>query len=67
MNAAVGDVTLDNRVVDLPGEALLELSFEVRPREIRRWITVARPTGDVNTRPALDIAALVEDERNRWP
>jgi AbrB family looped-hinge helix DNA binding protein len=29
--------------------------------------TVARPTGDVNTRPALDIAALVEDERNRWP
>ena len=29
--------------------------------------TVARPTSDVNTRPALDIAALVEDERNRWP
>ena len=29
--------------------------------------TVARPTGDVNARPLLDIAALVEDERNRWP
>jgi AbrB family looped-hinge helix DNA binding protein len=29
--------------------------------------TVARPTGDVNTRPAVDIAGLVEDERNRWP
>jgi AbrB family looped-hinge helix DNA binding protein len=29
--------------------------------------TVARPTGDVNARPSVDIAALVEDERNRWP
>jgi AbrB family looped-hinge helix DNA binding protein len=28
---------------------------------------VARPTGDVNVRPSLDVAALVEDERNRWP
>jgi len=28
---------------------------------------VARPTGDVHTRPALDVGALVEDERNRWP
>jgi AbrB family looped-hinge helix DNA binding protein len=28
---------------------------------------VARPTSDVNTRPSLDVAALVEDERNRWP
>ena len=28
---------------------------------------VARPTSDANTRPSLDIAALVEDERNRWP
>jgi AbrB family looped-hinge helix DNA binding protein len=28
---------------------------------------VARPTGDVNIRPSLDISALVEDERNRWP
>jgi AbrB family looped-hinge helix DNA binding protein len=28
---------------------------------------VARPTSDVNTRRALDVAALVEDERNRWP
>ena len=29
--------------------------------------TVARPTGDVDARPNVDIAALVEDERNRWP
>ena len=28
---------------------------------------VARPTGDVDTRPSLDVATLVEDERNRWP
>ena len=28
---------------------------------------VARPTSDVNTRRVLDIASLVEDERNRWP
>ena len=28
---------------------------------------VARPTSDVSTRRSVDIAALVEDERNRWP
>lgn len=28
---------------------------------------VARPTSDVNTRRSVDIASLVEDERNRWP
>ena len=28
---------------------------------------VARPTSDVNARPAVDVASLVEDERNRWP
>jgi AbrB family looped-hinge helix DNA binding protein len=28
---------------------------------------VARPTVASNARPALDIAALVEEERNRWP
>jgi AbrB family looped-hinge helix DNA binding protein len=29
--------------------------------------TVARPTVAAEARPAIDIAALVEDERNRWP
>jgi AbrB family looped-hinge helix DNA binding protein len=29
--------------------------------------TVARPTGDVNARPCVDIAAVIENERNRWP
>lgn len=28
---------------------------------------VARPTAQPNTRPRLDVATLVEDERNRWP
>ena len=28
---------------------------------------VARPTSDVETRPTVDVASLVEDERNRWP
>ncbi len=31
----------------------------------RRW--VARPTVTADDRPAIDIASLVEDERNRWP
>jgi AbrB family looped-hinge helix DNA binding protein len=28
---------------------------------------VARPTVAADERPALDIGALIEDERNRWP
>lgn len=28
---------------------------------------VARPTAAVHARPSIDVAALVEDERNRWP
>ena len=28
---------------------------------------VARPTRHAETRPTVDVAALVEDERNRWP
>ena len=28
---------------------------------------VARPSAHPDARPSLDIAALVEDERNRWP
>ena len=29
--------------------------------------TVARPTANAGSRPAIDVAALVEEERNRWP
>jgi AbrB family looped-hinge helix DNA binding protein len=28
---------------------------------------VARPTADANSRPSVDVAALIEEERNRWP
>ena len=28
---------------------------------------VARPTVSADLRPAIDVAALVEEERNRWP
>lgn len=28
---------------------------------------VARPTAEVGARPAVDVATLVEEERNRWP
>jgi AbrB family looped-hinge helix DNA binding protein len=28
---------------------------------------VARPTVGADSRPAVDIATLIEDERNRWP
>ena len=28
---------------------------------------VARPTVGRDARPTIDIAALIEDERNRWP
>jgi AbrB family looped-hinge helix DNA binding protein len=28
---------------------------------------VARPTASADTRPEIDIAALVEEERSRWP
>jgi AbrB family looped-hinge helix DNA binding protein len=31
----------------------------------RRW--VARPTLPAGHLPAVDVAALVEEERNRWP
>ncbi len=29
--------------------------------------TVARPTAGADARPAVDVAALIEEERNRWP
>jgi AbrB family looped-hinge helix DNA binding protein len=29
--------------------------------------TVARPTAAADARPAVDVAALIDEERNRWP
>jgi AbrB family looped-hinge helix DNA binding protein len=28
---------------------------------------VARPTAPSDSRPAIDVASLIEEERNRWP
>ena len=28
---------------------------------------VARPRAAADTRPSVDVAALIEEERNRWP
>jgi AbrB family looped-hinge helix DNA binding protein len=28
---------------------------------------VARPTVDTEARPSIDVAALIEEERSRWP
>jgi AbrB family looped-hinge helix DNA binding protein len=28
---------------------------------------VARPTASADTRPKVDVAALIEEERSRWP
>jgi AbrB family looped-hinge helix DNA binding protein len=55
------EVTLDETGIRLervaPGPRLVKVGRRL----------VARPTAAAETRPSLDIAALIEDERNRWP
>jgi AbrB family looped-hinge helix DNA binding protein len=55
------EITLDDMGVRIervaPGPRLVKVGRRL----------VARPTAPIATRPALDIASLVEDERNRWP
>ena len=55
------DVTVDELGIHLEGVA-------PRPRlvKIGRRL-VARPTSSADTRPVVDIASLIEEERNRWP
>ena len=60
-----------------PGTELDVVVDEVSVRLIRRVPgprivrvgrrLVARPTADAKDRPEVDLAALVEEERNRWP
>ena len=58
----VGDAELRSWAVDRsPAEDGLELDFEVRPREIRTWITVARATGEVETRRGYGIELPYDD------
>ncbi len=55
------DVTLDEAGVRLervaPGPRLVKVGRRL----------VARPTATSQSRPVIDVAALVEEERNRWP
>jgi AbrB family looped-hinge helix DNA binding protein len=55
------EVTLDDTGVRLqrvaPGPRLVKIGRRL----------VARPTASSEGRPIVDIAALVEEERNRWP
>jgi AbrB family looped-hinge helix DNA binding protein len=55
------EITVDDTGVRLervaPGPRLVRIGKRL----------VARPTADANERPAVDVAALVEEERNRWP
>ncbi len=55
------DVTLDDTGVRLervaPGPRLVKVGRRL----------VARPTVASQARPVVDVAALVEEERNRWP
>lgn len=55
------DVTVDETGVRIervaPGPKLVRIGKRL----------VARPTTPVDARPQIDPAALIEDERNRWP
>ena len=55
------DITLDDTGLRLervaPGPRLVKVGRRL----------VARPTAPTETRPSVDIATLIEDERNRWP
>jgi AbrB family looped-hinge helix DNA binding protein len=52
--------------VDETGVRLERVAPAPRLVKIGRRL-VARPTASSQERPKLDIAALVEEERNRWP
>jgi AbrB family looped-hinge helix DNA binding protein len=66
-----------NRAGLRPGTELEVLADDVSVRLIRsvpgpRIVRVgrrlvARPTASAGDRPPVDVAALVEEERNRWP
>ncbi len=55
------DVTLDET-----GVRLERVAAGPRLVKIGRRL-VARPTASAQGRPSVDIAALIEEERNRWP
>jgi AbrB family looped-hinge helix DNA binding protein len=52
--------------VDETGIRLERIAAGPRLVKIGRRL-VARPTGSPEGRPTVDVAALIEEERNRWP
>ena len=52
--------------VDDVGVRLERVARRPRLMKIGRRL-VARPTAPAETRPKVDVAALIEEERNRWP
>ena len=55
------EVTIEDSVVRLERVASGPRVVKVGKR------LVARPTAPADSRPAIDVAALIEEERNRWP
>jgi AbrB family looped-hinge helix DNA binding protein len=55
------DVTVDDSGIRLERVAAGPRLVKVGRR------LVARPTARSQTRPVVDVAALIEEERNRWP
>ena len=55
------DVTLEDSVLRLervaPGPRLVKVGRRL----------VARPTAAPDSRPVVDVSALIEEERSRWP
>jgi AbrB family looped-hinge helix DNA binding protein len=55
------DITVEDSALRLervaPGPTLVRVGRRL----------VARPSAPLKTRPAVDVAALVEEERSRWP
>ena len=55
------EVTVDDTGIRLervaPGPRLVKIGRRI----------VARPTASPHGRPVVDVAALIEEERNRWP
>lgn len=55
------EITADDRGIRLERVAAGPRLVKVGKR------LVARPTVGLDQRPSIDVAAVVEDERNRWP
>ena len=64
--AALGPGTELEVTVDDLGIRLERVASQPRLVKVGRRL-VARPTAPAETRPIVDVAALVEEERSRWP